>query len=284
MVVLFCAVWASAIALGPEAALPLGGSLAVGVGQESLPIPGDGEIFWPSDSPHMVLVCQGEEQLYTAEQAAALNIVRGAEDNEDEHFRWPKVESSDAIPLLLITGLLIATDEQTQPIFDRAFASPQAAASARILNRFGDEVGVLGFNALMYWLGDDEEEDAAILAFSAAIGASVATGALKRLTGRERPAQSGNRTIFHGPFQGVYESFPSGDTTAAFAMARVYAKKFPKWKYVFYALAAGTAYARIQRQRHFLSDTFAGALIGLYFGKVALTNEGVILKWSIWHW
>jgi undecaprenyl-diphosphatase len=72
---------------------------------------------------------------------------------------------------------------------------------------------------------------------------------------------------------------PSGHATAAFAMATVLADRHPKQKWLFYTLAASVAFARIQKERHFLSDVFVGGAIGMYGARRVLANEDQILTW-----
>ncbi len=61
-----------------------------------------------------------------------------------------------------------------------------------------------------------------------------------------------------------YHSFPSGHTTAAFAvfstLAFIYTK--PKFQIAFLALAIIIAFSRIYLLQHFLRDTIVGSLIG----------------------
>jgi membrane-associated phospholipid phosphatase len=61
-----------------------------------------------------------------------------------------------------------------------------------------------------------------------------------------------------------YHSFPSGHTTAAFAVFTTLAFIYPKSKFqiVFLFLALLTAFSRIYLLQHFLRDTVVGSLIG----------------------
>ena len=57
-------------------------------------------------------------------------------------------------------------------------------------------------------------------------------------------------------------SFPSGHTTLAFATAACLAINLPRWKWLFYAIAAITAAERVGENAHYLSDVIAGAGVG----------------------
>lgn len=78
---------------------------------------------------------------------------------------------------------------------------------------------------------------------------------LKRIAGRSRPDHSDRR------------SFPSGHAANAFAMSTALARRYGVRAGVpLYALAALTALARIQDQRHYLSDAVAGGVLGVAAG------------------
>ncbi len=62
-----------------------------------------------------------------------------------------------------------------------------------------------------------------------------------------------------------YNSFPSGHTTAAFALFSMLAFLYnkPLYQILFLALAIFTAYTRIYLLQHFLQDTIVGSIIGV---------------------
>ena len=102
------------------------------------------------------------------------------------------------------------------------------------------------------------------LALTLLCGFSVQTGltqALKHLTGRPRPVQFDDCTIFFGPGYD-YHSFPSGHASFAFLMATIVAAYYPRWRWVAYALATVVAFGRVMLDRHFLSDVMVGGLVG----------------------
>lgn len=99
---------------------------------------------------------------------------------------------------------------------------------------------------------------------------------LKVAVGRSRPSRNQGTQDFH-PFQGG-ESFPSGHTTQAFALASVIAEHADRpWvSAVSYSLAGLVGLARMEQRQHFLSDVVAGGLIGTFVGKaVVATNQGL---------
>jgi hypothetical protein len=97
--------------------------------------------------------------------------------------------------------------------------------------------------------------------------ATVSTQALKLIADRKRPNQSGSRSDFGAGG----DSFPSGHTAAAFAAAQVFADRMPReqwgWRVLAYGLAGATAYARLDSNMHWFSDTVAGAALGIATGR-----------------
>lgn len=95
---------------------------------------------------------------------------------------------------------------------------------------------------------------------------TVVVDTIKDLCGRLRPGLSGGATLFYGPIYDspVSFSFPSGHASSAFALAAIFSAWYPRWRYVFMVLAAAVGFSRVQLDRHFLSDTLAGGVIGWY--------------------
>jgi membrane-associated phospholipid phosphatase len=114
----------------------------------------------------------------------------------------------------------------------------------------------------------------------AAVGmAGVLMGGTKVLLGRSRPNENVGAFKFH-PFTSFKDSagiqtrgsMPSGHTTAAFAIATSLADDIHSTplNIVLYTFAVGTAYSRINDNRHWFSDTVAGAILGI--GSAKLIN------------
>ena len=59
------------------------------------------------------------------------------------------------------------------------------------------------------------------------------------------------------------DSFPSGHSTATFAVATVLAKRFPLFGPLCIAIALFVALSRVLRGSHFLTDVLGGAVIGI---------------------
>lgn len=96
-------------------------------------------------------------------------------------------------------------------------------------------------------------------ASEALIESAILVTGLKYAVGRERPDGSNN------------QSFPSGHSIVAFSFAPV-VQKYWGWGagVAAYALGTVTALARVEGYHHYLSDTIAGATLGIIIGNSAV--------------
>ena len=113
--------------------------------------------------------------------------------------------------------------------------------------------------------------DLALNTTEAVLMAGAATQGIKLVTGRARPrddADLGGNDF--APFSGK-DAFPSGHTAAAFAFATSLGDVIDRpWARVsLYALATGTAWARVAQEAHWVSDVVAGAAVGIASAKFA---------------
>ena len=99
------------------------------------------------------------------------------------------------------------------------------------------------------------------------VASGIITPALKYMVGRARP-QAGQGAYSFAPFRNGNASFPSGETTQAFAVASVIAAHYDSlWVQVSsYGIASLVGIARIYEHGHWTSDALAGALIGTAVG------------------
>ncbi|MBC8134490.1 MAG: phosphatase PAP2 family protein [Fibrella sp.] len=94
------------------------------------------------------------------------------------------------------------------------------------------------------------------------------TEGLKRLTREKRPDGSGS-----------VDSFPSGHTTAAFAVAAMEAHYHPKEALYWYGGAVLIAESRVGLHRHYVHDVVAGAAVGYLTAQWAIKSpRGLVLS------
>jgi membrane-associated phospholipid phosphatase len=138
----------------------------------------------------------------------------------------------------------------------------------------GVSLGVLGVGLVT---GDAGIERAGGRLVASVAISGIASQAMKHLIGRSRPNEDVGAFRFH-PFTSLKDSagvetrgaMPSGHATAAFAVATSLADDIdsPVADVVLYTLATGTAWSRINDDRHWLSDTAVGALLGITTAKL----------------
>lgn len=138
----------------------------------------------------------------------------------------------------------------------------------------GVSVGVLGVGLIT---GDPEVQRTGLRLTTSVALSGAAMSLLKLTFGRARPADGAGAFSFH-PFSrppssggpANRDALPSGHTTAAFAVATTLADDIdsPVADVLLYTAAAGTAWSRINDNRHWLTDTALGAAIGITISKI----------------
>jgi membrane-associated phospholipid phosphatase len=170
---------------------------------------------------------------------------------------------------LLFAGALLGDHELRETSQEGRGGMTNGIAS--VGNTFGDWrilVPALSAGYLAGEIAGSSEIKGTILRAGAA--AALATGlssGLKYSIGRNRPDIAGTNIEFR-PFSGS-NSFPSGHTAAAFAIATAVADQTTDgWSdYVLYGAATITALSRINDNRHWTSDVLIGGLIGHFSAK-----------------
>lgn len=118
---------------------------------------------------------------------------------------------------------------------------------------------------------DNKAQETALDGLIASVLAGgVIAGVLKEVTGRSRPSTHQGVYAFR-PFSGN-ASFPSGESTEAFAAGSVIATEYPHlWvEIASYGTASLVAFARMREDGHWASDVVAGALIGTTVGRAVV--------------
>lgn len=107
--------------------------------------------------------------------------------------------------------------------------------------------------------------------------AALFSNGLKHLLGRPRPkfVHSGEWEFAPSMESGL-DSFPSGHTSATFAVATVFVKRFPILAPLWLGLASFVGLSRVLRGAHFPTDIFGGAVMGVLCGSIAAA------PWHAW--
>ena len=169
---------------------------------------------------------------------------------------------------------LIKQVEQADIEVSRKAAEVRDTPVVRALGAFGtmgDQepmiafVGGLGIAGLIR--RDRKLLRAAGRALAAHLLSTLAKTMVKRSVDRTRPrllVEEGRYERGKGERnEGAYNSFPSGHTAGAVAVARALARDYPETAWIGTAAAGTIAAVQVPRCNHFASDTVAGALIGL---------------------
>ncbi len=198
--------------------------------------------------------------------------------------RWGKKEW---LTLSAVTAGVAAVALADKPVWDAAQRNSSNAAdnASHVLAKFGD-VESLGIMVPFYVLGQVYDNPKARAVAYDGVAASMLAGGMispmmKFLAGRSPPRDNKGTYTFH-PFSwdfrlsGGAQSFPSGHSAQAFALASVIASHYdePWVKATSYSVAAIAGLSRVYLGYHFLSDWAAGTVLGIAVGHtVVYFNE-----------
>lgn len=171
------------------------------------------------------------------------------------------------------SGLSFA-DQSVKDFFQSHKNNTESFISTHILEGFGAEHSFIVISGILTYgmlAKDKKYVSTALLAFESFALASLVTRIPKTLVGRERPdnANGDGPYVINGPLHG--NSFPSGHTTASFAVASVIATQFRDSKWIpvaAYSVAGLAGLSRIYDNKHWLTDVVAGATIGTLVGNL----------------
>lgn len=138
----------------------------------------------------------------------------------------------------------------------------------------GDWRVLLGISGVLLALGavggNGSLRQAGVATLLAHAYAAGAVQSLKHLVGRARPRLTLESSFLIGPnFDSGFDSFPSGHTTASVAIATVIARRFPRYAWPAYGVAAVITVSRVIKGSHFPGDVLAGICLGSFAGHMA---------------
>lgn len=154
-----------------------------------------------------------------------------------------------------------------------------------IENTIGDPFGSGLYPAIIigssYLIGcifhKDHPKQMAMLTAKSIVISGATTFIIKSIAERYRPDQDANPKQWLGP-KGMfsYDSYPSGNTTVAFASATMIALEYPHpiiIPILAYGIASITAYGRINGNYHWGSDVLLGSTIGYFTSQLVFRHD-----------
>ena len=175
------------------------------------------------------------------------------------------------------TGMFIALDEE----INSAFKNNRSIYTEKLMDifePFGNGAFTVPALATVYFLSHFHENEkakrTALIATESFLITGLYTTVLKYSFGRHRPRTGNSSTSFDGFSTNRNEnSFPSGHTSTAFAIATVIANEYEKTPYIkpiSYGIATLPGLSRINYEAHWASDVFLGAALGYFTSKTLL--------------
>ena len=175
------------------------------------------------------------------------------------------------------TGMFIALDEE----INSAFKNNRSIYTEKLMDifePFGNGAFTVPALATVYFLSHFHENEkakrTALIATESFLITGLYTTVLKYSFGRHRPRTGNSSTSFDGfSTNRNSNSFPSGHTSTAFAIATVVANEYEKTPYIkpiSYGIATLTGLSRINYEAHWASDVFFGAALGYFTSKTLL--------------
>lgn len=217
---------------------------------------------------------------------------------------WKRKEWKIAGTLVVAGAAIIIFDDEIRQVFQNNKNSSLDFTSKYVFEPWGSGVypAILFGGYYIYGLAakNKRARQIALGGTQAFIMAALSSQVLKHIFHRQRPNQNNppNPYLWEGPFTGFnYTSFPSGHTTAAFAIASmmslVYKDKI--WVGILsYGLATGVGLSRVYDNKHWPSDVLVGAALGYAIGRtvysiisqeskftMGISNTGVSVAYRI---
>jgi hypothetical protein len=161
----------------------------------------------------------------------------------------------------------------------RTDSSDNVSSAFESMGNAGVLVAGVGLTYLSGKLSDnDKATQTSVMAMEALTVSTVYTYALKFSTHRHRPIEGAQHDVWDGAaMRSENLSFSSGHSSAAFSVMTVFAHEYRdiKWvPYAAYGTAALTAISRVHDDKHWASDVFFGAAVGVFSARSVLDGHG----------
>jgi len=203
----------------------------------------------------------------TLEREFFKNILRDQKAIWTAPFHLERSDAKWAVPAGIGFMTLVATDRITG---DEIFEADRQLKASQGISYAGSVYGLGAVAGTFYLIGrkknDYRARETGVLSAEAMINSIIVEGVLKSITQRARPMDGRERSEF---FEGG-NSFPSGHSTQAWAVATVIAHEYkdrPAVQIAAYGIASAVSVARFTGHKHYLSDVVAGSAMGFAIGK-----------------
>jgi len=225
------------------------------------------------DSRDPVLYAEETERIKPLTVKLIRNILLDQKDIWTSPFH---IKKQDAVPLMVLgagVGVLLARDRWMATQLPNTV--DQVTISKDISN-VGAVYTVLPVTAGLYIAGaifhNPKARETGILSVEAVLDSLIVVEVLKVTLGRSRPLEhNGDGGFFTGG-----DSFPSGHSAEAWALASVVAHEYNKnivYPIAAYSLASLVSFSRLSGQQHFGSDILVGSAIGWYVGRYVVKTH-----------
>jgi len=201
------------------------------------------------------------------------NILRDQKAIWTAPFRLQRKDAKWAIPSGIGFMALVTTDRITG---DEIAESNGQVKASNIVSHIGSVYGLGTVAGAFYLIGrtrnNDRARETGLLSAQALVNSLIVESALKGVTQRGRPFTGRERSEF---FEGG-NSFPSGHSTQAWAVAAVVASEYKDRRAVqilAYGAATAVSVARFTGQKHYLSDVVVGSALGYTIGKYVYSTH-----------
>ena len=201
------------------------------------------------------------------------NILRDQKAIWTAPFRLQRKDAKWAIPAGIGFMALVTTDRITG---DEIAESNGQVKASNIVSHIGSVYGLGTVAGAFYLIGrtrnNDRARETGLLSAQALVNSLIVESALKGVTQRGRPFTGRERSEF---FEGG-NSFPSGHSTQAWAVAAVVASEYKDRRAVqilAYGAATAVSVARFTGQKHYLSDVVVGSALGYTIGKYVYSTH-----------
>jgi membrane-associated phospholipid phosphatase len=204
---------------------------------------------------------------------------------------WPAY----ALGLVVVLALMLFIDHPVSVLVTKQ--SLDVISFANKITRWGESDWILIpsgvlliIAAIAAWLGRKRIPRLALIEMIEIFGMifvgvglpSLASTILKDIVGRSRPVvyeQVGILAFHPLSFNFGFESWPSGHTTTAFALATVIGFLSPKWFAIGLIYALAVAGSRLVLGAHYPTDVLSGAVLGV-LGAYAVRNYFAGRRWG----